>query len=576
MIERAERREELCGPAFTSCSSQLGEDAAAAAGDAGRRSPTRRRRRRRRRRLDRAPRARLSRAMPASLVAPHRLASAAAVRWRRAMRADAAGARRPRASRNRREIVRQSALHVRGRRTNDLLADGKRVDFRVHCALQNSSARGSRTAAHLYYTEPVRTLGDGSLLEHAPGWRRSRAFRRNQRAGVAAIVGGLGGRAHAAHYDVADNTVRPRRDGFWLWPPSAAGGSTCLSSIVIHARGAGRRRGSADRRATRRRGIGPPHGVHMSWRRAVRSALAPVPPRARSRPRFRSTCSASSPLKRAAAAALGARRRRCTVLSPAPLNPLARGHSLRATLYRQIGDGLGEAPPAPAAFVAGCSQLGSRRSRPRRRADRRAAGLGPPPPRAPPVPSWDDLEPALEAHAESAPAPSLACATRRGGARPPPTTTTLRRPTRTRQASHLTAAPRRRSRCAPSAGAAPEELAVIADAARRRDLYSAIDRSTPLAHGYSRRSRRRSASDPARTPTLARRRPSRIERSCKARQPRAALAARDGGGLGGCSRRCSFWLAALGLAAPRRRRRARARSYGGIHVEEERLCVDQL
>ena len=54
---------------------------------------------------------------------------------------------------------------------SDLLADSKRVERRTLRASEFFGARLAEPAPpYLYYTEPVRTIGDGSLLEHAPGW----------------------------------------------------------------------------------------------------------------------------------------------------------------------------------------------------------------------------------------------------------------------------------------------------------------------------------------------------------------------------------------------------------------------
>ena len=105
-----------------------------------------------------------------------------------------------------------------------------------------------------------------------------------------------------------------------------------------------------------------------------------------------------SPIKRAAAAALAAPPPLHDAW-PAPLSRRALEHLLRAT-FAKIGDGLGDAPPAPAAFVA---EMLAARFAPLA-AEEDAPADAPPPQgrrrRAPPVPSWDDLEPALEAHAE--------------------------------------------------------------------------------------------------------------------------------------------------------------------------------
>ena len=163
--------------------------------------------------------------MPASLVAPHRLAAAAA-RWHRTGRWTPQALA---AALGRLEIVVKSSdnphfMYVAEGRS-DLLADGKRVERRTLRASEFFGARLAEPAPpYLYYTEPVRTLGDGSLLEHAPGWDALVPSDATDEPAWLQLWAGSAGARTQAHYDVADNTFVQMHGEkeFLLWPPSAA------------------------------------------------------------------------------------------------------------------------------------------------------------------------------------------------------------------------------------------------------------------------------------------------------------------------------------------------------------------
>ena len=340
--------------------------------------------------------------MPASLVAPHRLA-AAAVRWHRTGRWTPQALA---AALGRLEIVVKSSdnphfMYVAEGRS-DLLADGKRVERRTLRASEFFGARLAEPAPpYLYYTEPVRTLGDGSLLEHAPGWDALVPSDATDEPAWLQLWAGSAGARTQAHYDVADNTfVQVHGEKvFWLWPPSAAAAMHVYPDSHPRARKAQVDVEAPDlSRHPNAVALPPPQRVHLCpgdalfvpafWFHHVR-ALSPS---------ISLNVFSESPIKRAAAAALAAPPPLHDAW-PAPLNRRALEHLLRTT-FAKIGAGLGsEAPPAPAAFVA---EMLAARFAPLA-AEEDAPADAPQPQgrrrRAPPVPSWDDLEPALEAHA---------------------------------------------------------------------------------------------------------------------------------------------------------------------------------
>ena len=340
--------------------------------------------------------------MPASLVAPHRLA-AAAVRWHRTGRWTPQALA---AALGRLEIVVKSSdnphfMYVAEGRS-DLLADGKRVERRTLRASEFFGARLAEPAPpYLYYTEPVRTLGDGSLLEHAPGWDALVPSDATDEPAWLQLWAGSAGARTQAHYDVADNTFVQMHGEkeFLLWPPSAAAAMHVYPDSHPRARKAQADVEAPDlSRHPNAAALPPPQRVHLCpgdalfvpafWFHHVR-ALSPS---------ISLNVFSESPIKRAAAAALAAPPPLHDAW-PAPLNRRALEHLLRAT-FTKIGDGLGEAPPAPAAFVA---EMLAARFAPLA-AEEDAPADAPQPQgrrrRAPPVPSWDDLEPALDAHAE--------------------------------------------------------------------------------------------------------------------------------------------------------------------------------